>query len=62
MKPKNLRNLFTCIKALRRVTKISAQKPDPNYVSKKNFPKNQKQEGKKIANMQKKNKRVKMSL
>jgi len=36
MKPKNLRNLFSCIKALRKVTKISAQKPDPDCVSEKN--------------------------
>jgi len=35
MKPRNLRNVFSCIKALRRVTKISAQKPDPDCVSKK---------------------------
>jgi len=61
MKPKNLRNLFSCIKALRKVTKISAQKPNPDYVSEK-IPKESKQEGEKIANLQKKNKRVKMSL
>jgi len=61
MKPKNLRDLFSYIKALRKVAKILAQKPDPDCVSEK-FPKNQKQEGKKIANLQKKNKRVKMSL
>jgi len=61
MKPRNLRNLFSCIKALRRVTKISAQKLDPDCVSKKT-PKESKREGKKIANLQKKNKRVKMSL
>jgi hypothetical protein len=36
MKPRNLRNLFSCTKALRRVTKISAQKPDPDCVSEKN--------------------------
>jgi len=34
MKPRNLRNLFSCIKALRRVTKISAQKLDPNCLRK----------------------------
>jgi hypothetical protein len=61
MKPRNLRNLFSCRKALRRVTKILAQKPDPDCVSKK-IPRVSKQEGKKIANLQKKNKRVKMSL
>jgi len=57
MKPRNLKNLFSCIKALRRVTKILAQKPDPNCVSEK-IPRESKQEGKKIANLQKKNKRV----
>jgi hypothetical protein len=46
MKPRNLRNLFSCIKALRRVTKISAQKPDLNCVSEKKFPKNQSRKGK----------------
>jgi hypothetical protein len=61
MKPRNLRNLFSCTKALRRVTKVSAQKPDPECVSEK-IPKESKQEGKKIANLQKKNKRLKMSL
>jgi hypothetical protein len=61
MKPRNLRNLFSCIKALRRVTKISAQKPDPDYVLEK-IPKESKHERKKTANLQKKNKRVKMSL
>jgi hypothetical protein len=61
MKPRNLRNLFSCIKALRRVTKISAQKLDPDCVSEK-IPKESKQERKKIANLQKKNKKVKMSL
>jgi hypothetical protein len=61
MKPRNLRNLFSCIKALRIVTKISTQKPDPDCVSEK-IPKESKQEGKKIANLQKKNKKVKMSL
>jgi hypothetical protein len=61
MKPRNLRNVFSCIKALRRVTKISAQKPDPDCVSKK-IPKESKQEGKNIVNLQKKNKRIKMSL
>jgi len=61
MKPRNLRNLFSCIKTLRRVTKISAQKPDPDCVLEK-IPKESKQEGKKIPSLQKKNKRVKMSL
>jgi hypothetical protein len=50
MKPRNLRNLFSCIKTLKRITKISAQKPDPDCVSKK-IPKESKQEGKKIANL-----------
>jgi hypothetical protein len=46
IKPRNLRNLLSCIKALRRVTKILAQKPDPDCVSKKNSPKNQSRKGK----------------
>jgi len=50
MKLKNLRNLFSCIKALRRVTKISAQKPDPDCVLEK-ILKESKQEGKKIAKL-----------
>jgi hypothetical protein len=41
MKPRNLRNLFSCTKALRRVTKNSAQKPDPEKI-----PKNQSRKGK----------------
>jgi hypothetical protein len=61
MKPKNLKNLFSFIKALRRVTKISAQKPNLDSVLEK-FPKESKQEGKKITNLQRKKKRVKMSL
>jgi hypothetical protein len=50
MKPKNLRNLFSCIKALRRVTKISSQKLDPDCILEK-IPKESKQEGKKSANL-----------